>query len=97
MKVIAKPLGSGKTTSIKQLVSTSKERCLVVVNDIKSQETFRNIATICNHEENKFSKVISTKDNIVKLATDNKCHIESKSGRGGGFFLVFDWFLNNTI
>lgn len=65
MKVISKPLGSGKTTSIKQFVSTSKERCLVVVNDIKSQETFRGIATICNHEENKFSKVILTKDNIV--------------------------------
>lgn len=65
MKVISKPLGSGKTTSIKQYISTTKERCLVVVNDIQSQQTFRGIATICNHEENKFSRAILTKDNIV--------------------------------
>lgn len=31
------------------------------------------------------------RDKIEELATNNNCHIEAKSGRGGGFFIVFDW------
>lgn len=66
---------------------------------INVAETIRESLYHPNTSKNTISSWYKGKnrDKIEELATKNKCHIEAKSGRGGGFFLVFDWFLNNTI